>query len=140
MGQDNLLKTLSISAAGMKVQGTRLRVISENIANANSLGTVPGEEPYRRKTVLFKNVLDDKLGLHTVQVDKVKEDGSDFGLIFDPAHPSADENGYVQTPNVNSLIEMMDMREAQRSYEANLNVIKSAKQMLMKTIDLLSSR
>ncbi|MBT4889328.1 MAG: flagellar basal body rod protein FlgC [Rhodospirillales bacterium] len=140
MAQDNLLKTLSISAAGMKAQGTRLRIISQNIANANSLGTQPGEDPYRRQTVTFKNMLDDSIGLETVRIDRIREDQSKFGMVFDPAHPSADENGYIRTPNVNTLIEMMDMKEAQRSYEANLNVIKNSKQMLMKTIDILAAR
>ncbi len=140
MAQDDLLKSLAISAAGMKVQGIRLRIISQNIANANSLGTSPGEDPYRRQTVTFKNVLDNRLGLDLVKVDRIHTDNSKFGTAFDPAHPSADENGYVRTPNVNTLIEMMDMREAQRSYEANLNVIKNSKQMLLRTIDILSSR
>ena len=140
MAQDDLLKTLSISAAGMKAQGARLRIISQNIANANSLGTEPGQDPYRRQTVTFKNMLDTSLGLKTVRVDRVREDPSEFGMSYDPSHPAADENGYIRTPNVNTLIEMMDMKEAQRSYEANLNVIKSSKQMLMKTIDILSAR
>ena len=134
---DDLYKTLRISSAGMKVQGTRLRVVSENIANAESLPQVPGEDPYRRKVITFKNELDRKIGLDTVRVDKIQPDKSDFQKRFDPNHPAADENGYVLAPNVNSLIEMMDMREAQRSYEANLNVIKSTKSMLSQTIDIL---
>lgn len=137
MAEDTLMRTLNISAAGMQAQGTRLRVIAENIANANSMATEPGALPYRRQVVTFKNELDRELGLNTVQVDNIRPDLSKFGQKFDPSHPAADENGYVLTPNVNSLIEMMDMREAQRSYEANLNVLRNAKSMLMSTIDVL---
>ena len=134
---DDLYKTLRISSAGMKAQGTRLRVVSENIANAESLPQVPGQDPYRRKVITFKNELDRKIGLDTVKVDKIQPDRSEFQKRFDPNHPAADENGYVLAPNVNTLIEMMDMREAERSYEANLNVIKSTKSMLSQTIDIL---
>jgi flagellar basal-body rod protein FlgC len=134
---DDLLKTMRISSSGMRAQGSRLRVISENIANAGSMPQSPDEIPYRRKVITFKNTLDRTIGLDTVRVDKVIDDKSKFIKKFDPNHPAADQDGYVQTPNVNSLIEMMDMREAQRSYEANLNVIKSSKAMLSSTIDLL---
>ncbi len=134
---DDLLKTLRISSAAMKAQGTRLRVISENIANADSLAQEPGRSPYRRKIVTFKNELDRSIGIRTVSIDKIKTDKSDFEKRFDPNHPAADADGYVLIPNVNTLIEMMDMREAQRSYETNLNVIKSSKAMLQGTIDLL---
>ena len=134
---DDIYKTMRISAAGMRAQGTRLRVISENIANAGSLPNAPGELPYRRKVITFRNTLDRAIGLDTVRTDKVIEDKSAFIKKFDPNHPAADQDGYVQTPNVNTLIEMMDMREAQRSYEANLNVIKSSKAMLSSTIDVL---
>ena len=134
---DDLLKTLRISAAGMKAQGTRLRVIAENIANANSLAQGPGQDPYRRKIVTFKNELDRNIGVRTVAVDKIKTDRSEFEKRFDPNHPAADADGYVLIPNVNTLIEMMDMKEAQRSYEANLSVIKSSKAMLQGTIDIL---
>lgn len=134
---DDILSTMRISGAGMKVQSSRLRVISQNIANADSLPQHPGQEPYRRKTVTFDNELDRAIGLDTVRVDRIKEDRSDFGKRYDPTHPAADEQGYVQTPNVNILVETMDMREAQRSYEANLNVIKASKSMLMQTIEVL---
>ena len=134
---DDLLKTLRISAAAMKAQGTRLRVIAENIANADSLAQEPGRDPYRRKIVTFKNELDRRIGVRTVAIDKIKTDKSDFEKRFNPNHPAADADGYVLIPNVNTLIEMMDMKEAQRSYEANLNVIKSSKAMLQGTIDLL---
>lgn len=134
---DDLLRTLRISAAGMKAQGTRLRVVSENVANADSLPTEPGGMPYRRKVVTFRNELDRTIGVDTVRVNRVKTDQSEFQRRYDPAHPAADVDGYVLAPNVNSLVEMMDMREAQRSYEANLNVIKSSKTMLQSTIGLL---
>jgi len=134
---DDLIKTMRISAAGMRVQGQRLRVISQNIANANSLPQDPGDKPYRRKVITFRNELDRSIGLETVRVGKVQPDRSEFGKRFEPSHPAADADGYVLTPNVNSLIEMTDMREAQRSYEANLSVIKASKAMLNLTIDLL---
>ena len=121
----------------MKVQGTRLRVISENLANADSLPTGPGKSPYRRKNIQFQNVLDRELGLNLVKVKKIGVDKSEFNRRFDPAHPAADEKGYVQTPNVKTLIEVMDMREAQRSYEANLTAIRTARSMMRRTIDLL---
>ena len=134
---DDLFKAMSISAAGMKAQGTRLRVISQNVANADSLPQDPSQSPYRRKVVTFKNELDRSTGIDTVRVDKITTDKSDFQKKFDPNHPAADENGYVLTPNINTLVEMMDMREAQRSYEANLSVIKASKSMLQSTIDVL---
>ncbi len=134
---DDLLSSFKISAAGMKAQGTRLRVISENIANADSLPTEPGQNPYRRKTITFENELNRQLGMELVKVDRIRDVPGDFKRRFDPSHPAADENGYVLTPNVNKLIEMMDMREAQRSYEANLSVIRTSKGMLTKTIEIL---
>ena len=134
---DDLISSLKISAAGMKVQGTRLRVIAENMANADSLPTGPGKSPYRRKNIQFQNVLDRELGLNLVKVKKIGVDKSEFNRRFDPGHPAADEKGYVQTPNVKTLIEVMDMREAQRSYEANLTAIRTARSMMRQTISLL---
>ncbi len=134
---DDVLRTMRISAAGMRTQGTRLRVISENVANANSLPTAPGDLPYRRKTVTFRNELDRATGTALVTVEKIGVDASSFSSRYEPGHPAADAAGYVLTPNVNTLIEMTDMREAQRSYEANLNVIKASKAMLNETIDVL---
>jgi flagellar basal-body rod protein FlgC len=133
----DLLKTMAISAAGMKVQGARLRVISENIANADSLPQAPNGTPYRRKVIIFKNELDKRIGLNTVRVDKIRPDMSAFGKKHDPAHPAADADGYVQTPNVKSLVEMMDMREAQRSYEANVTAIRASKGMIEAAIEIL---
>lgn len=133
----DLNNSLQISASGMKVQGARMRVVSQNIANANSTGTRPGEEPYRRQTITFKNVLDRATGAETVQVAKLGEDDSDFKARFDPNHPAADADGYVLLPNVNTTIELMDMKEAQRSYEANLSALETTKTMLIQTIQLL---
>lgn len=133
----DLEKSLNISAAGMRAQGTRLRVIAENIANANSTAQSPGGEPYRRKLVTFDNELNNSLGLETVRVDSIVADRSAFQRRYEPGHPAADEEGYVLLPNVNSLMEMADLREAQRSYEANLKAIESSRSMLQKTIDLL---
>jgi flagellar basal-body rod protein FlgC len=133
----DLMESLMISAAGMRAQGQRLRVVAENLANADSVAEVPGGDPYRRKTISFKNQLDRELGLETVQVGKIGEDPSDFRMKYDPGNPAADAKGYVKLPNVNSLIEMSDMREAQRSYEANLRAIEVARSMLQRTIDLI---
>jgi flagellar basal-body rod protein FlgC len=133
----DLMESLMISAAGMKVQGDRLRVVAENLANADSVAEVPGGDPYRRKVITFKNALDKELGLETVQVSKVGVDQSDFRMKYEPGNPAADAKGYVKLPNVNSLIEMTDMREAQRSYEANLRAIEVARTMLQRTIDLI---
>lgn len=129
--------SLFVASAGMKVQGDRLRVISQNIANADSTGTAPGSLPYRRKTISFKNTLDREMGIDKVQVDKYGVDKSDFIKKYDPAHPAADEDGYVLLPNVNTMVEMVDMREAQRGYEANMNVIEVSKSMLQQTLGLL---
>ncbi|CAO3353813.1 flagellar basal body rod protein FlgC [Azospirillum palustre] len=133
----DLYKSMAVSASGMKAQGTRLKVISENLANANTTAETPGDLPYRRKTVIFKNELDRAMDVDKVRVAKVDVDKSDFQRKYDPSHPSADADGYVLMPNVNSVVEAMDMREAQRSYEANLSAIDTARQMLTRTLDLL---
>jgi len=134
---DDIIRTMRISGSGLRTQGHRLRVIAQNIANANSIATDPNGKPYRRKVITFRNEFDKALGLDTVRVHKVRPDMSEFGKRFDPNHPAADTEGYVLTPNINTLVEMTDMREAQRSYEANLNVIKSSKKMLTNAIDIL---
>ncbi|HZD25461.1 MAG TPA: flagellar basal body rod protein FlgC [Alphaproteobacteria bacterium] len=134
---EDFSKTLRISAAGMRAQSVRMRVVAENLANADSLPLSPGEDPYRRKLVGFRNVLDHQLGVETVQISRFDVDRTPFTKRFDPGHPGADADGYVKVPNVNSVIEMMDLREAQRSYAANINVIEAAKRMLMRTVDML---
>jgi flagellar basal-body rod protein FlgC len=134
---DELQKATRIATSGMKVQSERLRVISENLANADSLPTSPDQTPYRRKVLTFKSELDRVNGYNAVKVDKVRPDSAEFLRKYDPKHPAADREGYVLAPNVNPLIEMMDMREAQRSYEANIAVINSSRQLMSRTIDML---
>lgn len=134
---DDLSKASHIASAGMKAQAKRLRVVSENLANADSLATKPGGDPYRRKMITFKSELDRSMDAMKVKADKTIRDSSDFGREYNPGHPAADDQGYVMTPNVNPLIEVMDMREAQRSYEANMHVISIAREMTSKTIELL---
>ncbi len=121
----------------MRAQGTRIRVIAENIANQNSTAQTPGGDPYRRKVVTFQNALDRQLDVDMVRVRKVTEDPSAFSLRFDPSHPAADENGYYKLPNVTGLVETMDMLEAQRTYRANVSVIENTKRMVSTTLDLL---
>jgi flagellar basal-body rod protein FlgC len=133
----DLERALRIAAAGMQAQSTRLRVVAENLANRDSTGESPGAEPYRRKTVTFADRMDRTLGSSTVQVRRIGQDRSDLPQRHDPSHPAADARGYVRTPNVNSLIEMMDMREAQRSYGANLAVLETTRGMLTRTIEAL---
>lgn len=133
----DLTKTMQIAAAGMAAQSTRLRVVSENLANADSTAQVPGGDPYRRKVVTFRSALDRALGAETVKVAGIKPAMGEFQRRFDPAHPAADKDGYVLMPNVNPLIEMMDMREAQRSYQANVSVIDAAKAMISRTLEIL---
>ncbi len=133
----DLAQAMQLAAKGMKAQGTRMRVISENLANADTTPLAPGQDPYRRQVISFKNELNRAEGMREVEVDKIRPDNSDFILKYDPAHPAADERGYIRTPNVNTLIETMDMREASRSYEANLGVIEMAKTMMLRTIDLI---
>jgi flagellar basal-body rod protein FlgC len=133
----DLQKAMRVSASGMAAQSTRMRVIAENLANADSLGETPGAEPFRRKTVSFRNVLDRQIGADTVRTSRIDTDKSALPRRYEPNHPAADGEGYVLSPNVNNLIEAMDMRQAQRSYDANINVIETSKSMISRTIDLL---
>ncbi|PCI01593.1 MAG: flagellar basal body rod protein FlgC [Alphaproteobacteria bacterium] len=134
----NILDAMSVSSSGMRAQGDRLRAVSQNIANADTAANTPNADPYRRKTVIFQNELDRASGVQKVRVSEIIIDKSDdFRLKFMPDHPGADGNGYIRLPKINTLIEMMDMREAQRSYEANLGMVKVAKTMLGQTVDLL---
>lgn len=135
--ESNLQASMAISAAGLRVQGQRVKVIAENVANSNSTANTPGGDPYRRKVLTFQNVFDKALDADMVRVRKVQGDQSQFGRVYDPNHPASGPDGYYKTPNVNGLIEMTDMREAQRSYEANLNLIETSRSMMMRTIDLL---
>ncbi|MEM6834910.1 MAG: flagellar basal body rod protein FlgC [Sphingomonadales bacterium] len=133
----DLGSSMMISTSGMKAQGARMRIIAENMANSSSIAPSEGEDPYRRKVISFTNQLDRELGVRTVQVDKIAKDRSDFGRRYDPGHPAADADGYVRTTNVEALVESNDMREAQRTYQANLSAVDAAKTMMMRTLDLL---
>ncbi len=134
---DPLTSALKVSASGLQAESTRLRIVSENIANARSSGDVPGADPYRRKTVSFAAEVDRASGASLVEIDRIGTDDSDFNVEFDPGNPAADEKGMVKMPNVNILIEMADMREANRAYEANLQTIKQSRDLISHTIDLL---
>lgn len=134
---DDLTLSKKIAASGMKAQSQRLRVIAENMANADSLAKTPGGQPYRRKTVTFRNELDRVTGAEMVKVGRVGRDYGQLERKYDPSHVAADRDGYVLLPNVNPLIETMDMKEAQRTYEANLNVISVSKDMMSQTLDLI---
>lgn len=129
--------SVAIASAGMKVQGTRVRIAAENLANAASTATSPGGEPYRRKTVSFTERLDREREMRLVDIGRYGVDRGELERRFDPAHPGADANGYVLLPNVSPLVELMDMREAQRSYEANLNAMDLTRELVRQTLDLL---
>jgi len=135
----DFLKTMSIAASGLRAQAGRMRIISENIANADSTPTAPGANPYRRKVPVFVSEFDRTLDARMVELGRTRTDNSDFRLKYEPGHPSADRNGNVKYPNVNPLVEMTDMREAQRSYEANVNVIGATRRMIQRTIDILKA-
>jgi len=133
----DLMDAVHISAAGMRTQSDRLKVVAQNVANAESVGTRSGQQPYRRQTIEFKNVLDRETGLTLVQTKKVGTDKAEFDKRYEPQHPQADDQGYVTYPNVNPILEMADMREARRGYEANLNIIEASKAMINQTIGLI---
>lgn len=132
-------RSLGIAASGLKAQAGRMRVIAENLANAESTARTPGEDPYRRKVVTFASKFDKELQAQTVRLGKVERDRTDFKTRYEPGHPAADPSGYVKYPNVESLVEGADMREAQRSYEANLNVVTATRRMILKTLDILKA-
>lgn len=134
---NDFLASLRIAASGLHAQTARMRVIAENLANADSAGRTPDDEPYRRRIPTFKSVFDDEVGGRMVELGRLAYDLSEFNERYEPGHPAADEYGYVRYPNVNPLIEAMDMREAQRTYEANLNVVTATRQMLGRTLDIL---
>ncbi|MBQ8465786.1 MAG: flagellar basal body rod protein FlgC [Alphaproteobacteria bacterium] len=134
---NNLLVSSDIAVSGMKAQAERLRIISQNMANADSTAQTPGGEPYRRQIVTFKDYVDAETGAHKVKVASVQTDESELPKKYDPNHPAADAQGYITLPNVNPLVEMMDMKEAQRSYDANLSMMKTARDMEAKVLDVL---
>lgn len=137
---DPLISSLKVAASGLGAQSERLRVVSENLANAQSTGNFPGADPYQRKTITFTAQLDRLSGARMVEVSAISNDKTAFPVEFQPGHEAADELGYVKMPNVNILVEMADMREANRSYEANLQAIKQARELISMTIDLLRSQ
>lgn len=134
---DPLSLASKIASSGLKAQETRLRIVSENLANAQSTGLTPGSDPYRRKTIGFSSELDRVSGAALVRVARISQDPSQFDIEFDPGNPAADAKGMVKTPNVNMLIELADMREANRSYEANLQTIKQTREIVSMTLELL---
>jgi flagellar basal-body rod protein FlgC len=133
----DFLKSLSIAASGLKAQSSRMRIIAENIANADSVATTPNGEPYRRKIPTFTQHVDRETGASLVEAGRVRRDPTAFRTKFDPGNPAADAKGEVRLPNVNALIENMDMREAQRSYEANLNMVTTTRRMISRTLEIL---
>jgi flagellar basal-body rod protein FlgC len=135
----DFIKSIAIAASGMHAQSGRMRIISENIANADSTATTPGGDPYRRRIVTFHAELDRELGANVVELGRVATDSGDFRVRHEPDNPMADAKGDVKYPNVNPLIEMTDLRDAQRSYEANLNVISATRRMLQRTLDILKT-
>jgi flagellar basal-body rod protein FlgC len=135
----DFLKSIGIAASGLRAQAGRMRVISENIANADSTAQRPGSDPYRRKIPTFRAEVDRALEAQVIGLGRTRTDRSDFRLKYEPGHPAADANGNVRYPNVNPLVEMTDMREAQRSYEANINVISATRRMIQRTLDILKT-
>ncbi|MEO0384107.1 MAG: flagellar basal body rod protein FlgC [Pseudomonadota bacterium] len=133
----DFLKSLVTAASGLQAQSGRMRIIAENIANADSTAQTPEGDPYRRQIPTFRASLDRETESRTVELGPVRPDRGEFRLRFDPSHPAANDEGYVAMPNVNRLVEAMDMRNAQRSYEANLNVVQSTRQMISRTLDIL---
>ena len=135
----DFIKSIAIAASGMRAQAGRMRVISENIANSDSTASTPGGDPYRRRIVTFRSELDRDMNAHVVELGRVATDQSDFRVRHEPDNPMADAKGDVKYPNINPLIEMTDLRDAQRSYEANVNVITSTRRMLQRTLDILKT-
>ena len=137
---DPIQTAIKVAGSGIEAQSRRMLVVSENLANANSTGTTPGADPYKRKTISFASELDQSANARFVKVDRVDLDRAPFRIEHDPNHPAADADGYVKLPNVDMLVELADMREANRSYEANIQVVKQARSLISMTIDLLRSQ
>ena len=130
--------SMTVAASGLRAQSERMKIIAENIANANSTSPKPGGDPYRRKIAAQQSTFDRELGASLVSSSKPIPDQSEFRTQYDPGNPNADKQGYIKLPNVDPLIEIMDMKEAQRSYDADLTVMDATKQMLSRTVDLLN--
>lgn len=137
---DPLSASLKVAGSGLTVQSERLRIVSENLANAQSTGQTPGSDPYRRKTISFAAEIDRTTGASMVEVADVGRDDTAFPIEYQPGNEAANDAGYVKMPNVNVLVEMADMREANRSYQANLQVIKQARDLISMTIDLMRNQ
>lgn len=135
----DFMKTIAVATSGMQAQSGRMRVIAENVANADSTATRPGADPYRRKVPTFQRHFDRALQANVVELGKVERDESAFRERYEPGNPAADATGKVKLPNVDMLVETMDMREAQRSYEANLNVVTNTRRMISRTLDILKA-
>ena len=135
----DFLRSIAIAASGLRAQAGRMRVISENVANADSTAQRPDADPYRRRVPTFRSEVDRALDARVVTMGRVRTDPSEFRIRHEPGHPAADANGNVKYPNVNPMIEMHDMREAQRSYEANINVIGATRRMIQRTLDILKA-
>ncbi len=133
----DLVTSVKILESGLSAQSSRIAIIAQNIANKDSIALVPGGEPYRRKRIYFRNVLDREIGVELVKVTKVDKDNSPFNIKLDHSHPAANEKGYVLYPNVNDIIENTDSQEAQLSYNANLSALSLTKSMIAKTLDIL---
>ena len=134
---DPLLSSAKSAAAGLFAQSSRMRVVSENIANASTTGKTPGADPYQRKTISFESEMDDNSGVDLVKIDQIARDETPFQTEYMPGNAAADDKGMVKMPNVNMLVELADMREASRSYTANTQVIKQVRELVNMTIDLM---
>ncbi|MGZ3328778.1 MAG: flagellar basal body rod protein FlgC [Xanthobacteraceae bacterium] len=136
---NDFARSMGIATSGLRAQAGRMRVISENIANADSTAQSAGGDPYRRKVPTFSSALDRTLDAQVVTLGRIRPDPSAFRVKHDPGNPAADASGDVKYPNVNSMVEMTDMRDAQRSYEANLNIISATRRMIQRTLDILKA-
>lgn len=134
---DRVSDTYHIAAAGLRAQTSRMRIIAENLANVQSTGQTPDEDPYQRQIAVFGSQFDRELGAELVRMNDVQLDQAEFRMVHEPGHPAANADGYVKYPNVTAMVEMMDMRDAQRTYEANLTMVEGTRRMMERTLDLL---
>jgi flagellar basal-body rod protein FlgC len=135
----DLMSAMGAAASGLRAQSVRIRISAENLANADTTASVPGGDPYRRKAPVFRAMFDKEIGADKVKVTGAREDQSPFPEKYDPTHPAADARGYVKLSNVSALTEMADLREAQRAYEANLNVVEASRAMLLGVVAILKA-
>lgn len=138
-GLGPLSQTIATAASGMRAQTLRLRTVAENLANANSTAATPGDTPYQRKMTTFEQAVDKATGAAMVRTGRTVLDNTPFRTVYDPSHPAAGPDGYVKLPNVSEVVEAADMREAERSYEANLATVTEARSMFAKTLDILKA-